>query len=61
MNGLFQELYPALCIQMVPVGDRLPTAATCMNLLKLPAFSDEAKLRDRLLYAIEAGEGFELS
>ena len=41
--------------------DRLPTASTCMNLLKLPEFNDEETLRQKLLYAIESGAGFELS
>jgi len=32
-----------------------------MNLLKLPEFNDEETLRQKLLYAIESGAGFELS
>ena len=40
---------------------RLPTASTCMNLLKLPEFKEEKLLREKLFYAIEAGSGFELS
>jgi ubiquitin-protein ligase E3 C len=32
-----------------------------MNLLKLPEFKDEETLRSKLLYAIQAGAGFELS
>ena len=40
---------------------RLPTAATCMNLLKLPCYNSAEACRDRLLYAISAGAGFELS
>jgi ubiquitin-protein ligase E3 C len=32
-----------------------------MNLLKLPEFAEEVILRDKLLYAIQAGAGFELS
>ena len=42
-------------------SDSLPTASTCMNLLKLPEFKDEGTLRQKFLYAIEAGAGFELS
>lgn len=58
----FQELYPAFCIHNGgPDLERLPTASTCMNLLKLPEFSDEALLRSKLLYAIECAAGFELS
>ena len=40
---------------------RLPTSATCMNLLKLPPYESFEALRDKLRYAIEAGCGFELS
>jgi len=32
-----------------------------MNLLKLPEFKSEDTLKGKLLYAIEAGAGFELS
>jgi ubiquitin-protein ligase E3 C len=32
-----------------------------MNLLKLPAIIDEHTMRDKLLYAIQANAGFELS
>ena len=56
-----QELYPAFCIHYAGQEDRLPTASTCMNLLKLPEFKDKETLREKLLYAIESGAGFELS
>jgi hypothetical protein len=50
---------------LAPVGgrdvDRLPTASTCSNTLKLPNFRRTATLREKLLYAIKAGAGFELS
>ncbi|KAG8506111.1 Ubiquitin-protein ligase E3C, partial [Galemys pyrenaicus] len=58
----FKELYPAFCIHNGGSDlERLPTASTCMNLLKLPEFQDEALLRGKLLYAIECAAGFELS
>ncbi|XP_014207134.1 ubiquitin-protein ligase E3C [Copidosoma floridanum] len=57
----FKELDPPFCIQHVGTSDRLPTSSTCMNLLKLPEFPDEKTLREKLLYAIQAGAGFELS
>ena len=41
--------------------ERLPTAATCMNLLKLPPYTSPAQIREKLLYAIKHGTGFELS
>lgn len=57
----FKELYPKFCIHFAGSEDRLPTSSTCMNLLKLPEFHDERTLRDRLIYSIEAGSGFDLS
>ncbi|XP_045600772.2 ubiquitin-protein ligase E3C [Procambarus clarkii] len=57
----FKELQPAFCIQPSGSEDRLPTASTCMNLLKLPEYKTEHSLRDKLLYAITSGSGFELS
>lgn len=41
--------------------ERLPTAATCMNLLKLPPYRTPQQIRDKLLYAVQSGAGFELS
>jgi hypothetical protein len=41
--------------------ERLPTSATCMNLLKLPPYGNEAAMRGKLLMAIESGAGFDLS
>ncbi|KAG8224521.1 hypothetical protein J437_LFUL004212 [Ladona fulva] len=58
----FKELDPPFCVQHAGVArDRLPTASTCMNLLKLPEFPDQETLQSRLLYAIQSGAGFELS
>lgn len=41
--------------------ERLPTASTCFNLLKLPLYKSKKVLRDKLLYSLNAGAGFELS
>ncbi|XP_018909316.2 ubiquitin-protein ligase E3C-like isoform X2 [Bemisia tabaci] len=58
----FKELDPPFCIQLAGSSvDRLPTSSTCMNLLKLPEFTDYQSLKDKLLYAIQSGAGFELS
>lgn len=57
----FKDLDPPFCIQNAGDTDRLPSASTCMNLLKLPAFEKEDMLREKLLYAIQSGAGFELS
>ena len=40
---------------------RLPTTSTCVNLLKLPIYRTKEVLRERLLYSVNAGAGFNLS
>lgn len=58
----FSELNPKFAIRHA--GDdvtRLPTASTCVNLLKLPAYESVAQCADKLRYAIYAGAGFDLS
>ncbi|KAF9427442.1 hypothetical protein BGZ94_004884 [Podila epigama] len=58
----FAELNPKLCIRHAGVEEgRLPTSSTCMNLLKLPAFSTRERLKEKLLYAIHSEAGFDLS
>jgi ubiquitin-protein ligase E3 C len=61
----FASLVPRFGIQAVRIerdGDKLPSAATCFSLLKLPvAYSSEAVLREKLLTAIRSGAGFELT
>ena len=41
--------------------ERLPSTSTCVNLLKLPRYSNADTLRDKLLYAVNSGAGFDLS
>ena len=58
----FAELNPKLCIRNAGrEEDRLPTSSTCMNLLKLPAFTSRERLKEKLLYAIHSEAGFDLS
>lgn len=61
----FGHLSPLPCIHQVRVQEdeeqRLPTSATCMHLLKLPNYRSKSILKEKLLYAIESGAGFELS
>jgi len=60
----FATLTPPFTIQRVGImrdGDKLPTASTCFNVLKLPTYSSEKVMKERLVYAIESGAGFELS
>lgn len=56
----FRDLYPQFTI--APSEEtRLPTASTCMNLLKLPKITDEATMKSKILYAIDSNSGFDLS
>ncbi|CAL0334474.1 unnamed protein product [Lupinus luteus] len=63
----FKYLEPLFCIQRAggtasdEALDRLPTAATCMNLLKLPPYISKEQMETKLLYAINADAGFDLS
>ncbi|KAH9521140.1 Ubiquitin-protein ligase E3C [Dermatophagoides farinae] len=58
----FKDLCPAFCIQNAgPDPERLPTSSTCMNLLKLPEIHDKKSMKEKLMYAINSGSGFELS
>ncbi|KAJ9476742.1 putative E3 ubiquitin-protein ligase HUL5 [Pseudozyma hubeiensis] len=58
----FSQLNPRFGIRKA--GDdksRLPTASTCVNMLKLPDYADEQTCRDKLRYAIQSEAGFDLS
>lgn len=67
----FSQLVPKFGIQQISpynpgddpmaVTPRLPSAATCMNLLKLPKYESVQMLKEKLLYAIQSNSGFELS
>lgn len=58
----FKELVPNFAIRDAGSDEnRLPTASTCVNLLKLPRYQSERTLREKLLQAIQANAGFDLS
>eukprot|EP01059_Diplonema_ambulator_P008091 TRINITY_DN17605_c0_g1_i1.p1 TRINITY_DN17605_c0_g1~~TRINITY_DN17605_c0_g1_i1.p1 ORF type:complete len:268 (+),score=75.62 TRINITY_DN17605_c0_g1_i1:55-804(+) len=65
----FGHLHPPFCIRAINEDpqpffggiDRLPSASTCFNLLKLPPYKSRKDLKEKLLYAITSGAGFELS
>jgi ubiquitin-protein ligase E3 C len=59
----FGSMNPRICICQVRISVevRLPTSATCMNLLKLPNYQSKEVMKEKLIYAIESGSGFELS
>jgi ubiquitin-protein ligase E3 C len=64
----FSSLEPPPSIQQIRLREddrtknsRLPTSQTCMNLLKLPNYDDRDLLKEKLIAAVEAGAGFELT
>lgn len=50
-----------LSIRKRGARDRLPTASTCFNLLKLPNYTRKVVLKEKLRYALSSNAGFELS
>ncbi|GIL45377.1 hypothetical protein Vafri_2627 [Volvox africanus] len=71
--GGFRYLQPPLTVHKVEcdaglfavIGgrdvERLPSASTCYNMLKLPNYRRASTLKTKLLYSITSGAGFELS
>ncbi|TVY78442.1 putative E3 ubiquitin protein ligase [Lachnellula suecica] len=58
----FAQLNPRFSIRDAGSDEeRLPSTSTCVNLLKLPRYSTATVLRDKLLYAVNSGAGFDLS
>ncbi|KAG6039535.1 hypothetical protein E4U41_002463 [Claviceps citrina] len=58
----FSQLRPKFSIRDGGTDEnRLPSTSTCVNLLKLPMYTSEAVLREKLLYAVTSGAGFDLS
>lgn len=58
----FGQLSPSFSIRDGGLDqERLPSASTCVNLLKLPQYRSAAVLRSKLLYAVTSGAGFDLS
>ncbi|KIY44521.1 HECT-domain-containing protein [Fistulina hepatica ATCC 64428] len=58
----FKELVPHFSIRdSTDDENRLPTASTCVNLLKLPRYNSVKVLREKLLQAITSGAGFDFS
>ncbi|KAL2352367.1 E3 ubiquitin-protein ligase NEDD4 [Cryomyces antarcticus] len=58
----FASLNPRFSIRDAGADEaRFPTTSTCVNLLKLPMYRSKEALRDKLLYAVRSGAGFDLS
>jgi len=58
----FSQLNPRFSIRDAGSDQqRLPSTSTCINLLKLPRYQSSATLKEKLLYAVNSGAGFDLS
>ena len=60
----FQAMEPKFTISRLDCekpNEKLPTASTCFNLLRLPPYTTENDLRNKLLYALNANAGFEMA
>jgi ubiquitin-protein ligase E3 C len=58
----FKTLIPRFTIRDSGSDEmRLPSASTCVNLLKLPMYRSKQVLKDKLLQAANSGAGFDLS
>jgi ubiquitin-protein ligase E3 C len=58
----FTQLNPRFSIRDAGADEeRLPSTSTCVNLLKLPRYSNKETLKQKLLYAVNSGAGFDLS
>jgi ubiquitin-protein ligase E3 C len=58
----FSQLWPPFSIRDGGTDqERLPSASTCVNLLKLPQYKSAAVLKSKLMYAVHSGAGFDLS
>jgi ubiquitin-protein ligase E3 C len=59
----FGHLVPPFTVHKVPIHsdkEKLPTASTCFNTLKLPTYSSWKVMKQKLEFVIEQGAGFEL-
>jgi ubiquitin-protein ligase E3 C len=60
----FGSMNPPFTITRVGISsdnEKLPTASTCFNNLKLPTYSSAKVMKSKLMLAISSGSGFELS
>ena len=57
----FRDLKPPFTVQVTAEGTGLPVAHTCSNVLDLPRYSSKEILREKILYAIKSGAGFEFA
>ena len=60
----FSSLQPAFTVVKMDCSDpdtKLPTSSTCFNLLRIPLYSSERILKEKIMYAIHSNAGFEMA
>lgn len=60
----FAALDPPFTIQRIGISndnEKLPSASTCFNVLKLPTYTNKKTMKEKLLVSITSGTGFEMS
>ena len=60
----FQSMNPSFNIMRIAINtdsEKLPSASTCFNTLKLPTYSSRSIMKSKLLFSIRSGAGFEMS
>jgi len=60
----FSSMNPTFSIMRIAIGkdnEKLPSASTCFNCLKLPTYSSKNVMREKIIYSIRSGTGFEMS
>merc|ERR1712232_879445 len=60
----FEALEPPFTLQRVSISsdeERLPTSGTCFNVLKLPTYTSQKVMKEKLLLSIRSGAGFDLT
>ena len=56
-------MHPAFTISKMDTNrpdEKLPTASTCFNILRLPPYSNIKVMKEKVLYAINSNAGFEM-
>lgn len=57
----FKQLDPKFTIQIDPIENHLPTAATCFNILRIPKTLNRNELKKSLLTVINESSGFQFN
>jgi len=60
----FGSLQPLFCVVKMDCSDpdtKLPTSSTCFNLLRIPPYSSEKVMKEKIMYAIHSNAGFEMA